>query len=1040
MDATAPGDDLRTQYTHALPYLRALPINEQRLDLSILDRVQPHLAQRLLERLLHPAQDVSVHIPLGIQNNTLPNQISQLKALQRTFEHFSNQAEQWSIGFPLLIWKDEALDQHISAPLFLWRVQVVEALGTQGDWIIRPSAGNQGYLNPMLKSYLETRLELNWTQDLGLFDEVDGLVIKEITLQLEEHLGAAPLAQLEVTPCPDLAQIPDVAWSGSLVLGHFEPLTAKDNRKLPKDLQAKHRQSWVTKIPALPCTAEQAQILEAAFQGHHCAIVGPTQSGKTHTMAAALPSLLADQGTALVVLPDADALAAFQRQLETLGLGKLGILTLSDPVKDKERLITYLERLPKHSRQLPAFDDAHYSEPFHAHQSVRHTLTEAHRALQEPLLDESRWIDLLGEALQHHDRHHRQLLGHFLTEETFYFTTEEYHLVAEELAAHYPFFAPLDALKHPLNALHGRFFAQDQPLDDTLSTLPSLVHQYRHKVQRLYERYLILLGHYAEHLQLESRDWVARLEQQMDKMEEDLARYNRIYGDDFDKQSSFQDAKLRVLSLFSSRYQAIRAAKAQLLREGERLQKDYEKPGYLKTPFPDLKGEPRLADVTAKLAQVRQNLHDWAEGMPERVDQKRRSVESGHPLPAPFDQQNQQLNTDLKALLDQLNADQLLRTIVPDPAARLTDRVTALLQLILQFQKLEQQWDDLSAYYRWRQSWRHLSARTQRVVQGLVQAGAKDWSSAFRSWYFHQRLLRHYQPALPRYADQTPLPYADLLRYQQQLRPQIVAKASRGIKEGQAEQIKRIKREKDLALNKVRRIFQNKQLKDILEWIGLEHLGDIFPIVLTTTELADYFLPAKVPLVDWIILEEAHHLPQDLGTQLLQLGNQQLVLGDPDAATLSDHTLQWMLDQQGRQHFQLSTPLPTAITEEEAGVAVDGSDYVPAPTPFHHWLQERLQPYLEADRLTLLPQLEVGLVVDCVIHPRRSGQQPFAVWLDGGLLHHAALDFERAVAQTQRLEALGYVVLYEWSVEWWQHPEAALERFLARVLDQEETA
>lgn len=1039
--------DLRAKYSNALPYLSALPINEERLDLSILDRVTPNLAQRLLERLLHPATDIDVHVPLGIQNNTTPNQIRQLKALQHTFQHLSVQAEQWSVGFPLLVWQDASLGRLISAPLFLWRTTLQPAPGEGGDWIFHPTQNNKGYLNPILKSYLETRLDFQWNQTIGPVDTVDAAVLQHVVERLSELLDIAPLGALTVEAAPSVEQAPDCAWVSSLLLGQFEPLTAKDNRKLPKDLQAKHRQAWMTKLPALPCNAEQEEWLATVFAGHHCVVEGSAHTGKTCAITAALPSLLADQGTALIVLPNAEALKRFQAQLQTLGLNQLGVFSLHDPVVDKERLITFMERLHKHVRQLPNFDDITYSKQLHAYRAVRRQLTEAHRALHHPLLNGEHWTALVGSALTEHDQCHRHLLGRFLQAKDFAFTDEEYQLLCNELEQHYPFFAPLDALKHPLNALHGRFFAEKTELRIVLDELPPLVYEYRHRIQRLYERYLILIEEYAEHQQLLYRDWVARLEQQIDKIEGDLLLYNELYGEAFDKQSGFQDAKLKVLSLFSSRYQAIRAAKAQLLVDYQQLRDTYLEPNYLQTPFPDIKEEPRLADMALQLEKVRQELHLWRDGIPERIQDQTQALHAQSVLPAPFDQRVQQLESNLKRLVTSLNDAQILRSHLELPSNMLLERSSFLLQLILQCQKLENHWDDLAAYYRWRRSWRHLSQRGQRVIQGLVQAGLRQWMPAFQSWYYHQRLLRHYQPAIPLGSEQSGLPYEPLLTLLQQLRPQVLKKAERLVKERQSEQVKRIKREKDLSPSKVRRIFKNKQLKDLLEWIGLEHLGNLFPIVLTTAEFAPYFLPAKVPIVDWVILDDAHLLPEALGTELLQLGNQHLVFGEPLDPTGEQSTLTWMLQQQGRKHLhftELYTPdTPTLLAEgnhatkrpEESATPTTPSPTT-ALTPFHEWLLQQLRPYIGDDRLVAQARIEDNLVVDLLIKPQEAQGTPHAIWLDGGLLHRAPYDFERAVLESQRLKTLGYDVVYEWSLEWWQRPEEALEQFLTQVLDQ----
>ncbi len=804
----------RSRPAQALPYLSVLPMTEQYLDLSILERVQPGLPQQLVEQLLRSEREVVMHVPLGIENNTPAEQISQLKALQRSFRGFHRQAQGLSIGFPLLLIEDEDLGKPVSAPLFVWKVALKEITGSNKAWTIVPLNGNRGYLNPLIKNYLEARFDFRWEESIGLLDAVDATVVQQTLAHLEALAALQPSTSTALVPSPRLEQAPLNSSSYSLILGQFEPITVQDNKKLPKNLQTKQRREWLNRLPALPINHDQQQWLSTIFDDHHIVVEGAANTGKTHAIAAALPSLLADQGSVLIVSPQPSTFNDLYHHLEQLGLLQVGLLNLQDEVMDKERLMAYLERLPKHTRSVPNFDEAAYSEQLDAYRELKQQLVAAHQSLHQPLLYDWDWLEVLGNSLLHHQQQHRQLLWRFLKAEDFDLEAAELDAIVKDLKAHYPLFQPLDALKHAFNALDGRFFTDNSQLDKTREEARRLVQLYRQRSQRLYDRYLIFAGEYAELLQLRYRNFATRMEQQMDKIESHLHLYKRLYGEAFDKQSSFQDAKLKVLSIFSRKHQAIRIAKAQLLRDYQQLKEDYTQSNYLEAPFPDIKEELHLADVAVKLEEVRRALKSWQAQVPQLVQSSTKDLSPDSDFPKNFQEQLAVLEENYTDLIAEINTDQLLLRPLESQAILLADKEGFLLQLLLQLQKLEHHWDDWTAYYRWRRSWRSLTQRSQKVIQALVKAGAKDWPTYFKSWYYHQVLLAHYSADLPNSTSNQPLPFEELQQRLADLQPRLVQKAISVTKDRQRAQIKRIKREKDLALTRARSIFKNKKINN----------------------------------------------------------------------------------------------------------------------------------------------------------------------------------------------------------------------------------
>ncbi|BDS10470.1 hypothetical protein [Aureispira anguillae] len=1026
-ESTAPS----TNYTHALPYLSVLPITEQCLDFSIINRVEPELTERILQTLLSNASDVIAHIPLGISKKMPASQLGQYKALQKTFENFQVQKDSLSIGYPIVLIDDVELGRPVAAPLFLWKIELNIAPNSNMEWTLTPLNKNKGYLNPILKNYLEARFKLDWEQQIGLIDTVDSKVVNETCLALakELELDYQPTPLIEACPSPD-NMLQNVILN-AIILGSFEPITLKEAQKLPKNLKPRERKQWKTKVAALPCNSAQDELIETIFDGHHVIAEGISNTGKTHTIASILPSLLTDKGSALIISPQAASFNEIQYHLENLGIKDIGILNLQDEVLDKERLIKYLEKLPKRTRSLSSFDNVTYTKQLDKHSRLREQLEKAYESLHASVVNGWNWTELVGQCLMHHKKSDKQILGRFLDNKDFLFTAKEEYVISRELGEHYIHYHRIDALKHPLNALHGRFFNDDSSIETTREEAKTGLNVYRYKINSLYQSFLVFVGNYAEHLKFEYRDFVANMEQQINKIERNLHLYNDLYGEAFDKQSSLQNAKLKLLSMFSRRHQEIRAAKGQLLDDYQELQAYYEQAAYFKTDFPNIKEESKLADVEVKLEKVRSQLQDWAITIPSLVDQQIEDLSIETQLPQAFQEQHKELEISLVKLVEQINSAQILRKEIQLPEGKVTEKEVALFNILLQFHKLENEWRDIDAYYQWRRSWLTISGKTQKVVQALVNAGSQDWISGFHSWYYHQILTQQYSIVLPKGTANEALPFDAYIHTLKDIQQRISQKANVITKERQGEQIKRIKKEKDLTLTNARPIFRNKKIKDLLQWIGLEHLGDVFPIVLATPEMAQQLLGLKISTFDLVIVDNAHDLSAKIGTDLLKLGNQRIVLGRPieEEKNEKESLLEWMLAQKGRRYQFLEH----IHSKDVAQLARLNQTNIQAPNAFQIVLVEYLKEYIDEQRLQFNKSVE-GVLVDLIIAPKYSGQTPIAVICDGGLLHQAKYDFQLAIDKVRILTQASHQIHYIWSIDWWKNSEKALEPLLAFVL------
>jgi hypothetical protein len=400
-------------------------------------------------------------------------------------------------------------------------------------------------------------------------------------------------------------------------------------------------------------------------------------------------------------------------------------------------------------------------------------------------------------------------------------------------------------------------------------------------------------------------------------------------------------------------------------------------------------------------------------------------------FPELFREQYEELERWLKKLIQQINTADLLRKDIEAPTGKISTIESELFSILLQFQKLENEWRDIDAYYQWRRSWLSLDSKTQKVVQALVNAGTQDWVSGFSSWFYHQILTQQYSIHLPLETETEALPFDAYMNTLQDIQKRISQKANVITKERQGEQIKRIKKEKDLTLTNARPIFKNKKIKDLLQWIGLEHIGDVFPIVLATPEMAQQLLGLKVSTFDLVIVDNAHDISSKVGVDLLKLGNQHIVLGRPTEEEEAENNslLKWMLAQKGRRYQYLEN-----IHSKDVGERTRINKVATQETnAFQIAVAEYLKEYIDENRLEFNKSVE-GVLVDLVIAPKHAGQHPIAVICDGGTLSQAKYDFQLAVDKVRILTNQAYQIQYIWSVDWWKNNEKALNPLLAFVI------
>jgi hypothetical protein len=572
-------------------------------------------------------------------------------------------------------------------------------------------------------------------------------------------------------------------------------------------------------------------------------------------------------------------------------------------------------------------------------------------------------------------------------------------------------------------------------VDPTREEASAAINLCHHKTKNVYHRYLEWMDDFASSQKLERIDFAKKLHQQLNKIINDLHLYEDLYGSDFDKQGTLQNAKLKLLSLFSRKHQEIIAAKQQLLADYEKLKSSYEEQTHFKADFPNIQKESKLADIEVKLEQFRSKLQTWEMNIVSTIDAKVDNLVHESNLPELEAANKVELENTLQELLVLINETRVLK----EPLSYSSNGVHAdsafLYKISMQFQKLENLWKDFDAYFHWRKSWMTISKETQKAVQALIHTNSDNWVDGFRSWYLHQVLLEVYHVDLPQGDFETALPYDAYLKNLPEVQQKIAEKATRITYERQTNEIRRIKKEKDITLTNAAPLFKNKSLKDIVEWLGITHFGELFPVVIMSPSIAkEVFGGSNNPLFNLVITDDSQIIPEEEGLQLIKLANQRVVLGGIKQNNDDSSLLAWTMNQSGRRYQYLQE----IHRNKKDDVTIESPVKIVAPNvnAYQHAIAAYLAPYIDIDRIKFNTiWSETPVILDIMITPKEGGGQPFAIITEGGLLLQSKYDFHSALERINFLESSGIEMEFVWSAEWWKNTTVAFERLLAVVLE-----
>ncbi|TNE49218.1 MAG: hypothetical protein EP344_18295 [Bacteroidetes bacterium] len=786
------------------------------------------------------------------------------------------------VGYPLVISKVGAYE--LSAPLFVWQVHLEPHEHRPDEWFVQKNEGQFILPNYPLFHLIDavqgTELSKR-ARELAESKKLDGAALTElaaaVTAALELQDEGLPLA---VQPCPGADDLVaarksrQLRWSA--VAGIFPSLPRTTVTEAP--VIAPNMPpvlEWQHPLTLLPLDPSQRTALHRVQHHPLTVIEGASGTGKTYLISAILMNALSNGKKCLVVSKSINSLRRAQKFILEKGFGDVSFV-LRDIVSDQLMLADML-RMAAENKTKVTLDEERFNTVLNKALRERGALDAAWEALNQPLLGEQSFTELVGLFLKANRTEGKELLNSQLNPADFSFDKDEYDGIEAAIYDSEPLFRRFPTLEHPLNKLNNAVFL-DHSSEDGLAWTEAQVRSLLDKATAIHHRYISKTNDYSEalleHYEAYYFDLAAQTKRILDGLEDGVQEF----GADFEKPASTTE---KLYGVFSDRFKQIVEAKQKLAKDFDALRRSYMQVKYFDFDFPanfDGRNIKKIAELTRNFEET---LQVWRRRIPTilREDVRRLNAKSIHGE-LDFREQISELEQAMDQFVEDFNAAALYEESIKHEMLTIPKRQEFLEEVIARLEDTQFYLRDFRDFYIWQRHWLRLSVPEQKVVRALCRIKPHNWMAAFHSWYLHHFLQHHYSPRL-QWDAATLDSYLESVDELSRLMPaQISAQWQK-----RKTQALRTLRSNDSKAYKTWFGKQNRTLsaehrgEELFEKY-IEPLTETLPALLVTPEVAQDVVQASNIVYDLVLVDEAHNIPKQECYHLFDLAKHLVVMGD----------------------------------------------------------------------------------------------------------------------------------------------------------------
>lgn len=795
------------------------------------------------------------------------------KSAIRVFSHLF-------LSFPMILTVQG--NQLRSTPIFRIPVELKPSFDRPGHWLVRKTVRQNWELHPLIKTQLpaETCLEL---ESMAQARRLDITALQEL-LQPEEK------ETVDWADFPGSDQWPDTPddlrfFPGAILnlAPPFQDLSQSEVELPSRDLTAK---PWKYHFARLPLDPSQRSALNRLYRENHLTITGKAGSGKTHLVNFLLENALLNGKRVLLVAGRSSTVYSAQEALHRANLAQFGF-GLRNLEQDAPLLANLILNYLAADRTEPESDlDLAAQRLIDQLQQTKSEVDATYRAVQRPVFGQFNWSQSVGLYLRSKSTGAEELSGDQVQQLDLDFTTGRYQQLSRKIDRGEQLFHALGSIRHPLRQLHPRIFQTLNQIE-ARQFCQSKIRFFLQQFSDLQQAFIGATNTYGNRLRQYFDDYYYQLRNRIDKILEEIAYNEKLYGKDF---TQSKNLSLNLLGPFSKRVQQIKQERKLLLNQVEELAESLR-------PVPDFEFETDRDEEFRTIRQARAFLHEldealeeWYQEVPVFVQQAVKRLNHKNAV------DRLQMNTDLLRLEDRLSqtiellnetellANEQVNNMLTLP--RMQIKIEDILDLL---ENLDLNLRDFDAFYDWQAFWLGLERTEQEIIRAIIRIKPRRWVEVFERWYFNELLNRNEMTATP-VSDPIPADFMDKInQLQAQIGPLII-KNWQTIRQNSQRNSQELR---------------NALSKPKIDWPALfaEHLNaltSLFPVLMTTPRAAALALQElDQPGFDLVILESAQYIPPQIGKFLMGRGKQSLIIGDDSFVEDDDKPdlLEWALQQ-----------------------------------------------------------------------------------------------------------------------------------------------
>jgi len=655
---------------------------------------------------------------------------------------------QLGFGYPILIKKDNKTRYGISAiPIFIWAAEIAPNEEEFALWSLTAKKPLHCFVNPVLKSISPRIKELveSCAQTIEKTN-ITGFLCNEFCQRLAQTLkyqNERPVYGLDSFPIlEDILSVPSqghILWSG--IFSQFPPITTPTYRE-----EVSTKEYWQEKNVSLASSPVQLDYLindhhqkaaQAAINKHSFVnIEAPMGTGKTHLLINVLVQNLMNQRTTLIVGSNQAALSKVATRLKEKGL-KSYTYRFRNLQQDKDRLIELLTpKVVATSKLKKQPTNKEFDKNYGSFLQISDHLNSVAAHFGKNVFDINNRAETIGLFLRNNKSTAKDLLAGHLEARDFKFSMTEFAQLQAKLEKTKTLFKPHFSFRHALTDLSKETFLYPTKVEAKEIVTEQVV-SFLSKARSIQQQALLGIGAYKDELERHYYQYEKTLKNRLAVLEQQVAAFGQQFDGQYTKTSL---GNLKLKKVFSQKPAKVLPEKRAILHAYEEFKQIFAKDALFDFSF-NVVGDGDLDRIQAELLSFREAFQSWQQQYRLDLPNSTKHLNSHTAFESiDFKERLAAVELSIDTLVKDINAIPLFLEPLINGTGSLRLQIQVVEDIIERLEYTQYHLRDFEDYYEWRQHTQVLTPLESKVVNAVITVQPKDWSSAFKSWYFEHLL------------------------------------------------------------------------------------------------------------------------------------------------------------------------------------------------------------------------------------------------------------------------------------------------------------